>query len=243
VERGVVIERVQISGIYTNSYFDIGISMSGQWRPLIRDVIIKGAESDSLADDSPLFAMKIGIQQNAFYAGRFVDCHVSNCETAYSWVAEENGEGFVVMNSTADRCRVGAVISTPEQEPGGCLANSRICARDVGVKIDHKRTLQVVGNEISPLEKTGKYPFIDVMVSNSWAIQINRNRFLGSSENRTHIKVDGRGDPRNYSVMPFSKFIQINNNQFCLPVDKALVYSGTDIFSVNLAENEVIQGE
>jgi hypothetical protein len=243
VERGVLLERVEVAGIYPDCYFNVGISMFGQWRPLLRDVTVSGAISDAMTDDSPAFKMEIGIRQNGFYGGEFANCHVSYCHTAYSWIAEENGEGFVIRHSTADFCRVGAVIATPEQEPGGCLVRSRIRARDVGLRIDHKRLLTVVDNEFQPLSKAGEYPYTDVTVSNSWAIQINRNRFIGSPKNRTHVRVDGRGEPKEYVIMPFTRFVQIHDNEFCLPPDRALQYSGDDIFGVYLNNNSQNRGE
>jgi hypothetical protein len=237
VERGALIENVLIDSIYDDSYFSKGISLVGQWRPLLRNVTVRGAKSGSIADDSPAFKMQIGIQQDAFYAGRFTGCHVSNCHTAYSWIAEENGEGFVLIDCTADRWRVGAVIATPEQEPGGAMAHCRIRARDIGLRIDHKRLMAVTDNEFSPLSPAGDYPYYDVTVSNSWAIQINRNRFPGAPANRTHVRIDGRGDAKQYVIMPFTRFVQINENQMCLPSNKAIEYVGDDIFEVSLGNN------
>jgi len=241
VERAALIENVLIDSIYDDSYFTKGISLYGLWRPLLRNVTVRGARSDSLADDSPAFGMQIGIQQDAFYAGQFIDCHVSNCHTAYSWVAAENGEGFVLIDCTADKCRIGAVIATPEQEPGGALTRCRFRARDIGLRVDHKRLMAVTGNEFRPLSDCGEYRYYDVCVSNSWAIQINRNRFSGSPMNRTHVRIDGRGDAKEYVIMPFTRFIQVNENQMCLPPEKAVEYVGDDIFGVYLERN--IYGE
>jgi hypothetical protein len=240
VERATLVERVRIAGVYGGSHFTKGILMRGQWRPLIRDVTIEGAASESMADDSPAFAMEKGIQMDAFYAGQFVNCSVRYAHTAYSWVAEENGEGFVIIGSVADFCRVGAVNSTPEQEPGGCLVNSRIRARDVGLRIDHKRLTAVTGNEFRPLSPDGTYPYADVELSNSWAIQVNRNRFPGPTGNRVHVKIDGGHTPKDYSIFVFSRFTQINDNAFSLPPDKAVTCAGGAIFGVMLDRNTQI---
>jgi hypothetical protein len=241
VERATLVERVRIAGLYEGSHFTKGIHLRGQWRPLIRDVTIEGAASDSMADDSPAFAMEKGIQMDAFYAGQFVNCTVRYAHTAYSWVAEENGEGFVIISSVADFCRVGAVNATPEQEPGGCLVNSRIRARDAGLRIDHKRLTAVVGNEFRPLSPDGAYPYVDVELFNSWAIQVNRNRFPGSTKNRTHVMIDGGHTPKDYSIFVFSRFTQINDNAFSLPLDKAIVCVGRSIFGVMIENNTQIR--
>ncbi|AKJ64208.1 glycosyl hydrolase family 28-related protein [Kiritimatiella glycovorans] len=241
VERSALIERVTIEGIYRDSYFTKGIVLDGQWRALVRNVTVKGAQTESMDDESAMFAMKTGIEQNGFYGGRYVDCFVSHADTAYSWVAEQNGEGFVIIGSVADCCRVGAIISTPEQEPGGALYNSRIRARDSGLIIDHKRLLAVVGNTFEPLSEHGGYPYADVRMSNCWAIQINGNRFIGPAKNRAHVVVEGRGESKRYVIMPFSRYIQINDNEFVLPPEKAVAYEGEEIFAV-YTDNNRVQG-
>lgn len=242
VERAALVENVFVGGIYDGSHFSRGIFLSGQWRPLVRDVEIRGAVSESLADDSPAFAMEAGIRMDAFYAGRFVNCHVSYADTGYKWEAAENGEGFVLIDSVADHVRVGAVIATPEQEPGGCMVRTSLRARDVGLRIDHKRLVAVIHNIFEPLSPDGAFPYTDVSISNSWAIQVNRNEFRGSPENRTHVRVDGRSDMKDYVVMPFTRFIQINGNEMVLPPERALAYSGDDIFGVFMESNAFSTG-
>jgi hypothetical protein len=144
--RAMVAENLLITRASSTDYFDYGLVVGGQHRSLFRNIVFEGPEpAGDLSDTALIFKPAVGIRLNGSYGGTFYDCRVSSASTAFE-MKSEVGEGGTYDGCSADYCRTGWDIYTPGQEPGFSISGTSVRARDIGVRIERRRVVYVLGN-------------------------------------------------------------------------------------------------
>lgn len=183
-------ENVEIRGhgLPTRLYFNRGLAIINQWRPLFENIIFSGVLDPALngdaSDGSPFFRPDCGIIVDGCYAPRLRDCYVWNAHTGYRFITGGSGDGPEDGNfyrSFAVGCRVGMDIATPLQEPQLTIDSCHLNCRDVGIRIANRKFVWLLNNlmycDQNQKHDDPEHPYTDILLTNVFAGVVSRNMF------------------------------------------------------------------
>jgi hypothetical protein len=198
--RTLLIQNVEIRGEdRKRDYFDCGIVVLGQYRPLFSNVVFSGpfgrGVTSDYSENSPAYRAKCGIRVDGSYAPAFQYCYVWSAQTGYSLVSQKDPgpEDAAFYRSFAVTCRVGIDISTPGHEPQLVVDACHINCRDVGLRISGRGYFQIVNNLMYNDDFKNATPgYTDILLTDCSNGIISGNIFhQPANANRIMIKAAG----------------------------------------------------
>lgn len=140
------------------------------------------------------FPAYCGFDVSECYDPVLSNCTVSGAENAYKMQLSNRQEGSAFQSCSADQCAIGMAITDtsvgdPDDANGAvmfCVRNCTIKARDIGLKIEGHRFLQIEGNTFGRLASTA---FTDIYMRHTRLGSIVGNTFADSAASRTNILV------------------------------------------------------
>lgn len=139
--RSCIVDNLQVRSSATAS-FSAGLSLTGQWRSLIRGVGISGSP---LADGTG--PLKIGIDVSSSFSPRVENSSVTDAEQGILFLVDK-GEGSDFVGNRLFRCREGICIRSANDgvEPQSSLVNNTFDCYDFGLRLESRKLVFVSEN-------------------------------------------------------------------------------------------------
>lgn len=153
--RSVYLTNIEVKGDavgFATDFWDVGIDLTGAWRPMLNSVLIGGpfgpGVSTDLSDSSPLFAMTAALNINRCYTPEIENCYFWSAATLIQCLDTSGGneaEGFRLSHSVLNGCKVGVKYARTGQEPLLWITDCHINSRDVGIDLDGCQLFYLTG--------------------------------------------------------------------------------------------------
>jgi hypothetical protein len=149
--RTLVMHNVEMRGVdIDQDYFNIGVRVVGQYRPLFLNVIFAGpfgpkVSKDRKGEADDIYKATCGILIEGTYAPSVQHCYIWSCQTGCKVVSEKKPgpEDCAFYNTFIVECRVGMDISTESIEPQLEIDRCHVNCRDAGIRIRRRKYFSI----------------------------------------------------------------------------------------------------
>jgi hypothetical protein len=124
--------------------FRVGMNLYGQWRPLLRNIIVEGSEASNESE----LRMDTCINVSGTYTPRMHDSKLKYGKVGIGYVADK-GEGGDFSGNVLKWCGIGVYCYSPGIEPHLNFANNLIDCFSIGMHIDARKFNQIGGNHFT----------------------------------------------------------------------------------------------
>lgn len=182
-QRSVVLENIEVKGEdITTDVFDIGIDLTGTWRPYLRGVVIGGpygpGVSSDLTDASPMFVGSYALILDSAYDWTVDNSYIWSAHTAISDIGTDAEAGRLI-NTVINGCRIGLDRFRTSTEPVIWIDNSHVNFRDYGLRINGARMVVVQSSHFYNEDSTNQFTggARDILLDNTERTIVAENVF------------------------------------------------------------------
>ena len=195
-KRVVLVDNVHMHSSNPSNYFDMGIVVTGVYRPLISNCSFRGSvDAGDMSDGSPTFQSQTGFDLSNCYAPVVENCLAEGVDTAYCFNSPNAGpEDGAFRFCVADYCKTGIRFDQgTDREPTLWVTDCDIRARDHGVTILGRRIFHITGSTFDQLSSA--HALQDIDLNHSVLGVVRGNTFNGSlSSGRRNVVIDSDGE-------------------------------------------------